>query len=252
MRDALKNMFKRSCLVARDLIAPFRRFEEVSILCYHSISDDKDATAVSQRAFDRHLELLKKCGCVFVSLADIEAWRQGARVLPRRSVAVTFDDGYTDFETTALPILKKYRAPATVFVLGDPRPEWMSGKPPLLDSGALERLRAEPMVEVGYHSLTHPDFRGLTEEAAAREAAPLSRERRFAYPGGDHPPQAVRAVMEAGYANAYAIRPALVRRTSNPYLLPRSVVLAGARSWELRFATTRAADWYQALRAIWI
>ncbi|MGM0413215.1 MAG: polysaccharide deacetylase family protein, partial [Pseudomonadota bacterium] len=57
-------------------------------------------------------------------------WSRGRR-LPRRAVAVTFDDGFADNATCALPILQRHGIPATVFVssgyVGSRSPFWFDG-----------------------------------------------------------------------------------------------------------------------------
>ena len=53
-----------------------------------------------------------------VHLAEITAMLEGGGV-QHDSVAVTFDDGYRDNFTTAIPILKQMGVPATFFISGD-------------------------------------------------------------------------------------------------------------------------------------
>jgi hypothetical protein len=47
---------------------------------------------------------------------DIVSWLQGATALPRRAVAITFDDGFADNYETAAPILARYGLRATFYV----------------------------------------------------------------------------------------------------------------------------------------
>ena len=245
-----KNAAKQACLFARDMLAPFSNAPEVAILCYHSISDNSHSITVRPDAFDAHLSFLKRMGHSFVSLEDIMAWHGAGKELPPRAVALTFDDGYADFETAALPILKKYQAPATLFVMSEPESTgWhLDGGPAFLTQEAIARLSEEPLIEVGYHSRTHPNLDELPEYNLPAEVTPPPGMRFFAYPGGHHSRDAVRALERAGYAAAFTIRPTLVSRDSDPYLMPRTVVLKGMRPWQLRFATTRASRWYMALR----
>jgi peptidoglycan/xylan/chitin deacetylase (PgdA/CDA1 family) len=85
---------------------------------YHRIatpSVDPWDIAVSPENFAQHLE-------VFGDWARCRTFGELAAALhgdakERRSVAITFDDGYVDNLTTALPLLEKHDAPATVFIL---------------------------------------------------------------------------------------------------------------------------------------
>jgi peptidoglycan/xylan/chitin deacetylase (PgdA/CDA1 family) len=61
--------------------------------------------------FRRHYALVK--------LDDVKASLEGTRRLPPRSLLITFDDGYADNSDYALPLLRKHRVPATVFVSSD-------------------------------------------------------------------------------------------------------------------------------------
>jgi len=89
----------------------------LSILNYHRVLTKRDPlrpfepTAVE---FSRKMEVLAKCFNP-VGLADaLTLIRQ--KKLPKRAVCVTFDDGYSDNLQVALPVLKRWKIPATVFV----------------------------------------------------------------------------------------------------------------------------------------
>jgi len=87
------------------------------ILIYHRVHAQTDAMfprELTAQRFDWQMELLRR-HCAPVSLREgVSRLRAGS--LPSRAVAVTFDDGYADNALVALPILMRYRIPATFFV----------------------------------------------------------------------------------------------------------------------------------------
>src|SRR5262249_32148495 len=68
---------------------------------------------VTEHNFSQHLEVLRRYRCL--SMRQLTTAVE-ARKLPRRAVAVTFDDGYADNLLNAKPLLEKNDVPATVFV----------------------------------------------------------------------------------------------------------------------------------------
>ncbi len=233
----------------RSVVAFVVPLQEVSILCFHSISDAPQETSIPPGQFTRYLEALRAHGFAFVRLSDILAWHKGGNDIPRRAVAITFDDGYADVETAALPILKRFKAPATLFVAGDgdTARTRLGNSIPLLDATALARLRTEDLVTIGYHGATHADVRALFGEALAHEVTPPFPARTFAYAGGNYSPEAVAAVRASGYEAAVSIKSTLVSRSSDLFLLPRSVITRDMASWEVVMRASRAASWYRAL-----
>ena len=93
------------------------------ILCYHGISQDDEhawnpAFFMSAQTFESRLETLKEGQYNVLPLSEaFERLAKGS--LPPRSVVLTFDDGMTNFRTHALPILRKYHYPATVYLRTD-------------------------------------------------------------------------------------------------------------------------------------
>jgi peptidoglycan/xylan/chitin deacetylase (PgdA/CDA1 family) len=100
------------------------------ILIYHRIAEDPVdpwRLCVSPANFARHLEILHKKGFTAVHVSELaDAVR--ARGLPRKTVAVSFDDGYRDNLDAARPILEQYETPAAHFAtagyIGSDEPFW--------------------------------------------------------------------------------------------------------------------------------
>lgn len=250
MSDVLKSVVLRALLFARDVAHLFYSFEEVSILAYHSISDAEVDTAVSAKDFELQLKHLQRRGRVFKSLQHVVEWHDGMRSLPEKVVALTFDDGYADFETTVLPILEEFSAPATLFVVGDRDASRarLHNTIPLLDGEALARLRAHPLLTLGYHSRSHKNVAPLPKEEMLEEcASPLPAEF-FAYPGGTHSPEARELLKSLDYIAAFSLKPELVKRTSDLFVMPRNIVFRDMPLWQLDARTTKAIDWYRAVR----
>ena len=87
------------------------------ILGYHRISvvdDDFYEVCVSPENFAGHMESLRKYASPISVSKLVQHLKQDS--LPPKSVAVTFDDGYSDNLYFAKPILEKYEIPVTVFI----------------------------------------------------------------------------------------------------------------------------------------
>ena len=94
--------------------------EKAVVLLYHRVdrsAHDRWNLCVSPENFAAHLRCLRRCFRP-ITLAEITAMLENGRV-QHGSIAVTFDDGYRDNLTTAMPILKQMGVPATFFIAGD-------------------------------------------------------------------------------------------------------------------------------------
>jgi peptidoglycan/xylan/chitin deacetylase (PgdA/CDA1 family) len=158
------------------------------------------------------------------------------RTLPRRTFAVTFDDGYRSVGEVAVPILAEFGFPATVFIVSDrvgSTNAWdrQSGRPelPLLDWPDLRALVAAGW-EVGGHTRTHPHLDSLADadayseifegkqEAEAHLDQPLST---FCYPFGYFNSCTPALVRAAGFLGACTARSGLAQPASDPFTLAR-------------------------------
>ncbi|MBU6379032.1 MAG: poly-beta-1,6-N-acetyl-D-glucosamine N-deacetylase PgaB [Gammaproteobacteria bacterium] len=95
---------------------------QLTVISYHEISDSHEALipdyAVTPTNFVRQIDWLRNNGYRFVSLDDVLADHAGLRPLPAKSVLLTFDDGYESVYTHAWPVLRLFRIPAIIAVVG--------------------------------------------------------------------------------------------------------------------------------------
>ncbi len=99
------------------------RRDRLLILCYHGLSQDDEhewnpGLFMSPQTFESRLELLKEGNYSVLSLSEAVS-RLAESTLPPKSVVLTFDDGMANFRIVALPILRKYGYPATVYLRTD-------------------------------------------------------------------------------------------------------------------------------------
>lgn len=97
-----------------------RGYQTVPVLVYHKFSKQtSDRMTVRQDAFEEQMAFLKRNGYRVITLDDLFEFLDGKRPIPRRSVVITFDDGWRSMYDIAYPILKRYGYPATLFVSTD-------------------------------------------------------------------------------------------------------------------------------------
>lgn len=90
----------------------------IPVFMYHSISNtQKNDLCVSPKQFEKQLRTLLEGGFTPITASELaNAYEKGTQ-LPDHPFIITFDDGYVDNYTNAFPILKKYKAKATLFVI---------------------------------------------------------------------------------------------------------------------------------------
>jgi peptidoglycan/xylan/chitin deacetylase (PgdA/CDA1 family) len=149
------------------LVGP-RQWTRVPILMYHSVSDHLFGMShpyyhinTLPEVFSQQMRWLRNRGYRTVDLA--EAWRGlevGADL--SKTVVITFDDGYRDFYTHAMAVLKQCGFTATIFLTTDRirnTPARIEGVEYLTWSEVRELHAAG--VRFGSHTVTHADLRSL-------------------------------------------------------------------------------------------
>lgn len=193
----------------------------IPVLMYHVVdvarSDGEKRLCCRPDEFDRQMTYLAESGWQVVSLSNLLEAAAGGRSLPAKTAVLTFDDGTACTFERALPVLRRFGFPATVFVVAGlvgGRNEWMcrEGHPEraLLSIAQLRALGSEG-IEVGSHSISHVRLAGLPAVELAREVVGSKTRlegilgqpvRHFAYPYGSLDRAAVDAVHAAGYVSA--------------------------------------------------
>lgn len=155
----LRNPFKASVAAALYLSGLLRiiRFlgrKYPKILVYHSINHTESAfirgsgICVSPSTFERHLRFLTR-NYRIVPLRRLVHSFASANVEPR-SLALTFDDGFADFFDYAYPLLKRYNAPATMFLIPDcidnAAPNWLQEFYYLVNTFGIEQVTQEASI----------------------------------------------------------------------------------------------------------
>lgn len=210
------------------------------ILAYHGVADvpahlDPEGLFISPRHLRGQIARLRRWGYAFVTFGDM-----AERVATGRAaghVALTFDDGLVDNLELLAPLLHDEGATATTFVTTS----WM-GKPhpsvPYTRTMTADEVRAlhHSGVEIGGHTVNHPDLRTLAFEEARDEirtgcdqlaeitGAPVDT---IAYPFGFADEQTIRAAGVAGVRAA--CRVAGVGSWDNVLNLPRQDT--NTKSW---------------------
>ncbi|MGH7345041.1 MAG: polysaccharide deacetylase family protein [Candidatus Rokuibacteriota bacterium] len=197
-------------------------YQLVPILVYHNISaQEKGKLSIAARTFDAQIRQLHAEGFHALSLADFMAFTAGRRQLPRKSVLLTFDDGYKSFIQYARPLLKDYGFGATLFVYSD----FLGG------GSALSWQDLRTLTQQGYdvqaHSKSHDNLRRKEGESETVYAKRIETElavpqilfkknlgrasEALAYPFGEMDDELTPYVAKFGYGVAFT-----VRRQSNP------------------------------------
>jgi peptidoglycan/xylan/chitin deacetylase (PgdA/CDA1 family) len=216
------------------------------VLYYHSVP------ASQQRRFARQLDVVLGCARPIRTDEDLTP------ALRTNRVAITFDDGFENFLTQALPELEKRNIPATVFVIADGMSREFGSDAHAEKLLSLEQVRNLPtrLVTIGSHTVSHPLLTQLEESEARREIQDsrtkletmLDRDvTQFSFPFGGFNERLVAICREAGYERVYTTLPAFASEQKDEFEVGR--VRVDPTDWPLEFRL-KLAGAYRWLPAI--
>lgn len=167
-----KKMFRRTvcvltaicltCIIALKNTIFFAKENEsatVVILMYHSLLKDParhGKYVVSPDLFESDLKYLKELGYSFVGIQELIDFVYSGAPLPKKSVVITFDDGYYNNYLYAYPLLEKYDAKMVISVIGKYTDLYDGEKPNAYYSHVtwdmINEMLASGRVEIGNHT----------------------------------------------------------------------------------------------------
>lgn len=89
----------------------------VSVLMYHHILPKSSFISSSVSEFEAQMAYLARCGYKALSLEEFFLYKKAKLKVPKKSVLITFDDGWRDNFYFAYPILKRYNLRASIFLV---------------------------------------------------------------------------------------------------------------------------------------
>ncbi|MGA1840811.1 MAG: polysaccharide deacetylase family protein [bacterium] len=190
------------------------------ILLYHSIDDSGSIVSVNSSEFKKQMKFLKNNGFRTISLDDYISCINENRPAPAKSFVLTFDDGYLNFISQVLPVLKKYGFCATIFLTTG----YIEGSCEWIEEDSVPRLKMLGWKEIiqlkntgisfGAHTVNHPHMTQLTDNDIKYEILECKKlmEQRlenpitsFCYPYGDYDERVLNIVRKMGFRAACSV-----------------------------------------------
>lgn len=215
---------------------------KVPVLYYHKISQpdpkaQEKGLYVRPRTFDRQMNLLKLLGYKSITPDELLDALEDKGTLPKKPIMITFDDGYQDNYTHALPILKKYGFRATIFVTARHVGKYTPLSPDCNETLPAQILTWEEMraleqegIRIASHTASHRRLTHLEEEEIRREFIESKRLleeglghpiKYLSYPFGSFNSKVERIAKECGYRAAFSTIPGKIHCSTNLFTLKR-------------------------------
>lgn len=185
--------------------------KKIVILMYHYVEINKnkddfkrDSLNTLPFIFEQQMLTLKNAGYKFIFPSEIPAALEDTS--PQKYVVITFDDGYRTFFTYTYPIIKKHGIKSVNYIIAN-----FIGRQNNMDSSMIETLIKEGLVEIGSHTLNHPDLTSISDAQLKLEIIESKNllEKRFntkvssfCYPYGFYNEKSFPYLKEAGYTTA--------------------------------------------------
>lgn len=211
----------------------------IPILLYHRFGPVATGPMmVTTAVFKSQLEYLSTNGYVVISLRHlVDSYLGKKPPPPPRSLVLTADDGHKSVYTDMLPLLKKYRVPATLFIY----PSAISNATYAMTWSQLRELKETGLIDLQSHTFWHPNFKKdkkrlnpseyehFVEMQLKKSKKKMERELdikvdMLAWPFGIFNDELIDRALEAGYVATFTMERRHACATDNIRCLPRYLI----------------------------
>lgn len=209
---------------------------KLPILIYHYVeyvTDERDTIRqslnINPQTFENQIATLKDAGYTFITPSDIQNVGESQKI--QKPIIISFDDGYEDFYTDVLPIIKRQNVKVVAYIV----PGFLD-KLNYMTWTQVKEISSSGLVEIGAHTMHHLSLNNLTDEQTTKEITDskiileLSLGKKittFAYPYGHYNEQTPDLVSSSGFTSAVTTDEGTNENPDNKFLLKR--IHPGAR-----------------------
>lgn len=212
----------------------------IPIFVYHNFEPvKKGSMTVSTERFEEQMQWLKTNGFTVIPLKEAVAYLQGKTAsIPQKSVVITIDDGRETVYRYALPIVRKFNIPVTLFIY----PSIISREPYALTWDQLKSLQQTGLFDIQDHTYSHPNFKqekkhrsdawyknfmnhelaGSKKILETKMGTPVNL---LAWPFGIYNEEVEQAAAKAGYTMAFSIDYRCATKSDKAMAVPRYMIL---------------------------
>lgn len=200
------------------------------VLMYHHIQESETAKTngnsgltVNPENFEKHLAYLNDRGYISITPAQLISFFDSGVSLPKKSVMLTFDDGYDDLAIFAAPLLSRYNVKSSVFL-----PTGLLENPGYLTWNTISSLASQG-IYFGNHTWSHKNM-GTSLETIKSEITTAATQlsdhgldplKVFVYPYGTISQRAIGFLRESGYQLAFTTVPGRIACAKQRLTIPR-------------------------------
>ena len=195
------------------------------VLMYHFFYDESigeegvDNNYMEISDFEEQIKYLSENNFYYPTWEEVEDYIDGKIELPEKSIVITVDDGDDSFFKYAVPIIQKYNAKATSFVVSDwygyraaenqPNISYQSHSHTMHEAGANGK---GVMLSWSYDKI----LKDVKDSSMVLGGATI-----FCYPFGQYNDTSIQILKDAGYKLAFTTEGGRVYKGSSKYELPR-------------------------------
>ncbi len=234
------------------IISKFIKSNDIGVLMYHSIDDSDWKLNVNIKDFNKQIGYLIR-NYKIVKLDDVVKYVKGETILDKKSIALTFDDGFESMYYNVFPLVKKFNFPITIFLTTNLESTAKSKNLPRLNWEQIKEMSDSGLVSFQVHGHNHLNLKNIidNQDKLAEEvlycrniiAEKLSITPKYmAYAFGHKNDKVVEFIKKSDFKAAFTINEGLINKGDDLFNIKRTQIDRTMNFCLFKMRLTKAVD----------